>query len=129
MSLSHSLSFPPRMVAMKFLILAACVGIAVAYSTGAPKDACADLTPQHGPVKSQTSAAPYSLSPSTDKVRRGDTIKLTLRGNNASDKIKGFLIQARDGALPIGQFKVVDQLNSQLLDCDSKGVRGGDDFN
>lgn len=69
------------MAVMKFLFLAACIRIAVA---------CSNLTPQ--PVKSQKSAAPYSLSPSADMVRRGDTIKLTLRGNSASDKIKGFLI-------------------------------------
>lgn len=105
-----------------FVVFFACVGVALAYSTGAPADACDNLTPQHGPVKSQTSAAPYSLASSVQKVRSGDIVTITLSGNGSEDKIKGFLIQARDGKNALGHFKVVDQLNSQLLDCNAKGV-------
>ena len=108
---------------MKFLIvLSVCIGAALAYSTGAPKDACGNLTPQHGPVAPQTSAVPYTLTADVDKVKRGEVIKVTLRGNGADDKILGFLIQARDGKVPVGQFRVVDKLNSQLLDCAGQGV-------
>lgn len=104
------------------IVVAACLSVALAYSTGAPQDACANLTPQHGPVEPQKSAVPYTIT-AVDKATRGQTVKVTIRGNNADDKILGFLIQARDGQTPVGTFKVVDQLNSQLLSCGSKGVR------
>lgn len=109
-----------------FVVFFACVGVALASPNGAPAKACDNLTPQHGPVKSQTSAAPYSLTPSVQKVRSGEIVTITLSGNGNEDKIKGFLIQARDGQTPQGQFKVVDEMNSQLLDCNAKGVSSMD---
>lgn len=109
------------MAAMKYLVLiSAVVGVALAYSTGGPTEACGDLTPQHG-VDAQKSPVPYTLSTSSNRVSRGQKIQVTLRGNGATDKIKGFLIQARDGTTPLGQFRIIDQLNSQLLDCNAKG--------
>lgn len=120
------LFFLLRMAALKYFVVAfaACIGMALANSAGAPIDACQDLTPQHG-VDAQKSAYPYSLNAAANKVTRGKEITVTLRGNGPQDKIKGFLIQARDGTLPIGQFRVVDRTKSQLLQCSSQGVSEG----
>lgn len=100
----------------RLLLIPFCLAISVhAYSEGAPKGACPDLTPQHG-AKLQGSKPPYSLSGSPH-VRSGEKLSLTLGG----DDFKGFMIQARDGQnRPVGQFQVVDNAHSQTLDCKSK---------
>lgn len=102
------------------VVLTVCVGVTWANSAGAPLAACEKLTPQHGPVNPQTSPVPYALNVSS-KLRRGQTVNITLRGNGNEDKIKGFLIQARNGGQALGTFSPLDG-NSQLLDCD--GVKG-----
>ncbi|XP_020810699.1 defense protein l(2)34Fc [Drosophila serrata] len=97
----------------RFLVVAVCLAISVhAYSDGAPKTACADLTPQHG-AKLQTIKPPYSLS-GPAHVRSNEKLKLTLGG----DEFKGFIIQARDGQnRVVGKFQVVDAAHSQTLSC------------
>lgn len=111
------------MAALKiFVVLTACVGVALSYSTGAPSDACQNLTPQHGPVKPQKSAFPYTFILAKEEVAAGETIKVTIRGNGPDNKIAGFMIQARDGSLPIGQFKVIEPTKSQLLKCSYNAV-------
>ncbi|KAH8308285.1 defense protein l(2)34Fc [Drosophila kikkawai] len=97
----------------RLLVIAACLAISVhAYSDGAPKTACPDLTPQHG-AKLQTIKPPYSLS-GPSHVRSGEKLKLTLGG----DEFLGFMIQARDGQnRVVGQFQVVDADHSQTLSC------------
>ncbi|KAH8266774.1 hypothetical protein KR018_003011, partial [Drosophila ironensis] len=100
----------------RLLVIAACLAIgAQGYSDGAPKTACKDLTPQHG-AKLQTAKPPYSIS-GPAHVRNGETVKLTLGGDN----FLGFIIQARDGQnRVVGQFDVVDSVHSQTLDCSGK---------
>lgn len=114
----------PRMAALKFfIVISVCVGVALSYSTGAPKGACGNLTPQHGDVAPQKSAVPYNLAISANSVNPGQVLRITIQGK---DLFKGFLIQARDGRqVPIGRFRVVDQANSQLLECNSAGVSLG----
>ncbi|KAH8255829.1 hypothetical protein KR038_011453 [Drosophila bunnanda] len=97
----------------RLLVIVVCLAISVhAYSDGAPKVACPDLTPQHG-AKLQTIKPPYSLS-GPAHVRSGEKLKLTLGG----DEFKGFIIQARDGQnRVVGKFQVVDDAHSQTLTC------------
>ncbi|XP_030569822.1 defense protein l(2)34Fc [Drosophila novamexicana] len=97
----------------RLLLLAACLAVSVnAYSEGAPKAACRDLTPQHG-AELQTRKPPYSFS-GPSHVRGDQKLTLTLGG----DEFLGFMIQARDGQnRVVGQFKVVDTARSQTLDC------------
>lgn len=88
-----------------------------AYSAGAPRGACEDMTPQHH-VDGQTSPVPYQFILSKRSIRAGDTIQLTIKGKSASDKIKGLLVQARVGHSPVGMFSVPS--NSpyvQTVDC------------
>ncbi|EDW27397.1 GL21051 [Drosophila persimilis] len=100
----------------RFLVIAACLAISVhAYSDGAPKAACRDLTPQHG-AKLQTEKPPYRID-GPPHVQGGQKLELTLGG----DEFLGFMIQARDGQnRVVGQFKVVDSAHSQTLDCSGK---------
>lgn len=73
------------------------------YATGAPKEVCEDMLPQHG-APAQTKESPYTLTSNRKSVRGGETVTLTLAAKDQS-KFKGFLVQARnsDGA-PIGSF-------------------------
>ncbi|XP_017067938.1 defense protein l(2)34Fc [Drosophila eugracilis] len=100
----------------RLLVIAACLAISVhAYSEGAPKAACRDLTPQHG-AKLQTDKPPYSIT-GPPHVRGDQKLTLTLGG----DEFLGFMIQARDGQnRVVGQFQVVDPKHSQTLECSGK---------
>lgn len=89
---------------------------AYSYSAGAPDLACADMTPQHH-VDPQVSEAPYKLILSSDKLTADQTVDIKIQGNSAGDTIKGFMIQARIGDKPVGQFTVKSKKHSQLLDC------------
>lgn len=92
---------------VRVFLFVACVALpsAWAYSSGAPSGACVKMEPQHG-VDPQESPAPYTLLLSTSSIRAGDEVELELRGKGKGDLIKGFLVQARVGNEPIGQFKV-----------------------
>lgn len=110
------------MAALKYLILvSACVGVALAYSSGAPPKACAQLAPIHG-VDPQSSPVPYTITLGSDKVARGQAVKVTISGNGSNDKIQGFMFQARDGQVTVGEFRVIDRLNSQPTQCKSQAV-------
>ncbi|KAH8273975.1 hypothetical protein KR044_006819 [Drosophila immigrans] len=102
----------------RLVLIAVCLAASAnAYSDGAPKVACGDLTPQHG-AQLQTDKPPYSIS-GLSHVRSGEKLTLTLGG----DEFLGFLIQARDGQnRVVGQFKVVDAQHSQTLDCSGPQV-------
>ncbi|EDW03631.1 GH10402 [Drosophila grimshawi] len=96
----------------RLLLIAACLAVSVnAYSEGAPKAACRDLTPQHG-AELQTSKPPYSFS-GPSHVRGDQQLTLTLGGA----EFLGFLIQARDG-----QNRVVGQFQDSLTHL--KAVKG-----
>lgn len=86
------------------LAVASCLAAVQAYSKGAPVDVCEDMTPKH-PVPPQKTRMPYSVRVNKDKVRSGETVKITLNGQ---DSFKGFLVQVRQGGknLPIGKFVV-----------------------
>lgn len=89
------------------------------YSSGAPPVACVNMTPQHG-VPPQKSKAPYKLLLSTEQVSKGGEVELELKGDAADKTIKGFLVQARVGDQPVGQFKVADDDKyAQAIDCGS----------
>lgn len=87
------------------------------YSSGAPSAACGNMTPQHG-VPPQKSKAPYKLLLSTQQVTKGGEIELELKGDSADKTIKGFLVQARVGDQPVGQFKISDDDKyAQAVNC------------
>lgn len=88
------------------LVALLAVPAAWGYSSGAPADVCGDMTPKHH-VDPQSSASPYSVRVSNAQIRSGEAVTVDVAGNSPSDTIKGFFIQARDGAnTPIGSFQV-----------------------
>lgn len=111
---------------MKFFLALLLVGIPAisAFSAGAPAGQCKDMYPQHK-VDAQKSAAPYDIILSKKSARSGETIKITIKGKNAENVIKGLLVQARVGETPIGSFDASPSANYiQTLDCGtSKKVR------
>lgn len=110
------------MLSRLFVTLAAIAVIpaVLSYSAGAPQDACENMTPQHH-VEPQRSAPPYVLEVSKDTIRAGDTVELTLRGQKNSNTFKGFMVQARVGNEPVGQFQIApDYKYAQTLSCGSK---------
>lgn len=88
-----------------------------AYSSGAPAGACFDMVPQHH-VDPQSSDAPYNVLVAASKVRAGDFVDVRIQGKTSKDTIKGFMVQARVGETPVGQFQVKpnDQY-VQTVDC------------
>lgn len=87
------------------------------YSSGAPPAACGNMTPQHG-VPPQKSKAPYKLLLSSKQVSKGGEVELELKGDSADKTLKGFLVQARVGDQPVGQFKIADDDKyAQAVNC------------
>lgn len=100
-----------------FTICLIALPLAWSYSSGAPPGACGNMTPQHG-VPPQRSQAPYKLRLSSDSVAKGGEVALELVGNGQDNLIKGFLVQARVGDQPVGQFKIAsDDKYAQTLSC------------
>lgn len=103
-------------------LLALCVLVTVAPNTwafrnGAPAGACESLFPQHG-VASKTSAAPYQLTLDRKCIPSGGSALISIQGNTAQDKFKGFIMQARIGDTPIGQFELdPSRKTAQTLNC------------
>ncbi|CAD5121565.1 DgyrCDS10064 [Dimorphilus gyrociliatus] len=86
---------------MKFLGLLLLITYVSAFPSGAPEEACEDLTPLHL-VSPQTSPFPYTVEVTKD----GDNYKVTLSATG-DDVFRGFLMQARRGTdrTPIGKFE------------------------
>lgn len=122
-----------RNMALLMLLAANCllVSVVLGYETGAPRDSCSDMTPQHG-NNTGGSEAQYRLTVSSDEVRAGDEVTVRLESVPLEENIfLGFLIQARSiddkdqlGQEAIGEF-VLNEENqrfAQLLDC-QKGLK------
>ncbi|KAJ9600231.1 hypothetical protein L9F63_009478, partial [Diploptera punctata] len=90
------------------------------FKTGAPESVCEDMEPQHH-SKPQTSPSPYSIKVSQNTIKAGETVTVTLEGNeNSGIQFKGFFVQARVGNTPIGKFDEGTEI--KLVDCgNSKG--------
>ncbi|XP_073987340.1 reeler domain-containing lethal (2) 34Fc [Rhodnius prolixus] len=105
---------------MRRLLLAAgclCLAHIVAgYGSGAPTEACGDLTPQH-PAKPKTTRSPYMIHVSKTRIRSNESVDVTLKPIK-DDTFQGFLIQARVGATPVGKFSIPNNNGDvKLLNC------------
>lgn len=94
-----------------------------AYSAGAPSAECSTMMPRHH-VDAQKGAAPYDVILAKNKIRSGETVKVTIKGKKNDQTFKGLIVQARVGNTPIGAFDVSPSNQYiQLLDCgSSRGV-------
>lgn len=97
-----------------------------AHGTGAPRDACSGMVPQHGNYTSGKSA-PYKLTVSSGEVQGGSELTVRLEAVPLEENyFLGFMIQARSlddedqlGQTAIGEFVLNDEnsLSAKLLDC------------
>ncbi|XP_058446837.1 putative defense protein Hdd11 [Malaya genurostris] len=106
-----------RFVYALMAVVAVCTVPALSFSAGAPTGACGDLIPQHH-TDPQKTPAPYTIQLNKNKVKSGEGMTVTVKGNTAKDTIKGLLCQARSGETPVGSFDVPPNNNFiQTLDC------------
>lgn len=78
---------------------------------GAPTAACETLTPRHG-ADPQTSAAPYIINVSANKIEKGGSLEVNIFSDPSGIVFKGFILQARSDPHAynlIGQFSTNDQ--------------------
>ena len=104
-----------------FIFLISYISLSYGYPNGAPVSSCASLTPGHKtgggePIASQPdSSFPYNLESVAMKGNShgsGESIAITLSSN-----FQGFLIEARQGDSPIGEFDISGDENIQTINC------------
>ncbi|XP_051737663.1 putative ferric-chelate reductase 1 isoform X1 [Ctenopharyngodon idella] len=106
------------------LLLTVCLETVICYSNGKVKEACGDMTPQHG-YDPSTKDPPFTITADKSQFSPEDEIKVTLSMASSETKqyFKGFLIEARNaGNLNeiVGSFKLINSDISQLLQCGNK---------
>ena len=94
--------------------------LARAYSDGAPKEACSDMTPKHG-VSAQVGAshAHLVIVKGQHFFGPGERLDIRLLVPEPYPSFKGFLIQAKnsDGKI-VGHFDASRDPHAKILDCD-----------
>ncbi|CAH1388792.1 unnamed protein product [Nezara viridula] len=86
-----------------------------AFPTGVPPSVCESMMPGHG-VPPQTSPSPYDIIIEKTNLQRGQSTKITIKGQKDAT-FRGIFVQARgDKDTPIGRFTVSDN-DGKLLDC------------
>lgn len=106
-----------EMTAVRFILSIALFYLGVlhvtGFSTGAPKEVCDDLTPQHN-TEAQTKTFPYKIKPSANRIKPSEKVNVTITGNGR-ETFKGFIIQARVGDTAFGTFQ--EHPEAKLIDC------------
>lgn len=75
------------------VLLFVAVTAVYALPDGAPSGSCSEMLPKHPPFVAQTSVLPYTLEVSKKQIRSSDSVEVTIKGNTASDTIKGLFVQ------------------------------------
>ncbi|KAK5646270.1 hypothetical protein RI129_004734 [Pyrocoelia pectoralis] len=89
------------------------------YSTGAPKEACPDMKPQHPFDPQSANEFPYNVTVSKTNVNQGGKVLITISGWKVKH-FKGFLVQVRDNKDAVGSFSIPPSYGlAQTLDCGS----------
>uniref|UniRef100_T1JGZ2 Ferric-chelate reductase 1 n=1 Tax=Strigamia maritima TaxID=126957 RepID=T1JGZ2_STRMM len=105
------------------LVLVGLIPSVLGYGSGAPVRICPDMTPRHH-TDPQTSSSPYTISVQGHEINPGQSLKISLRGNEEGRVFKGFFVQVRtlDGNDTIGSFD--EGAVWQTLDCFDKSKSG-----
>lgn len=105
-----------RMSRLVLLTLAAiaCLDVVYGYGSGAPNGSCVDMVPQHH-TPPQTSVMPYTVVPLKKTISPGEKLSLLITPTSAVKEFKGFLVQARVGDTPVGQFTPSNSV--KVIDC------------
>lgn len=109
-----------RVVLLTLAVLA-CLDATHGYGSGAPKDACDDMVPQHHVAGQDKSTFPYTVTADKKTVRPGETVTLTILPSAKQSAVKdfqGFLVQARVGNTPVGKFQPQTGV-TKVIDCGS----------
>lgn len=88
-----------------------------AFSSGAGTSACESITPSHPPHEPQISMAPIILTLSTQNLRQGETMTLTIEAQE-DFAFRGFMIQARtlaENSQVVGRF--LERDNMRTVSC------------
>lgn len=98
------------------MVLCCSLGLAYGYGSGAPPEVCDDMTPKH-PAKPQPSNTyPYLIRVEKNRVKPGESTKVTIEGKKG-ESFQGFLLEARVGSIPTGQFS--SHPEAKTIDCGS----------
>lgn len=105
-------------------IMALTIPEAFGYSAGAPVDVCGDMTPKH-PAQPQPSKLPYVVKVDKSKVKKGESVAITISGTKGHENFLGFLVQVRNAAgTPVGTFNIRgDDKLSKAIDCSQPQVK------
>jgi hypothetical protein len=76
------------------ILLIATAASVLAYPTGAPDIACNTMFPDHGGAP-ETSPAPVRITLSSNRVRPGQTITITIESTTGGFQFRGFMLQTR----------------------------------
>jgi hypothetical protein len=80
------------------------------FSSGAGTSSCSTLTPSHDGNQPQTSEVPVTFNLSTQNLRQGETMTITIEANEFFS-FRGFMIQARtleDDSQVVGSFEFIE---------------------
>ncbi|XP_063223976.1 putative defense protein 3 [Bacillus rossius redtenbacheri] len=104
------------MVRMILVAAVALLGAVAAFKSGAPdsEQVCRTMVPEHMAEIQPLSSFPYKVTVDPTSIRPGQSVTLKISGSD-DNPIRGFLVQARVGGTPIGQFEAGPQV--QAIDC------------
>ncbi|CAB3231258.1 unnamed protein product [Arctia plantaginis] len=104
-----------------YVVIAVSLACAHGYSSGAPESVCQDMVPKH-PVPPQSTPPPYTITTSTKTVKAGTPMEVVITGKKTTDKMRGLLLQAREGTKIVGKFTLAPNDSfAQLLNCGEPG--------
>jgi len=97
------------------IVLFALVAQVLSYPNGPSNLACVTMTPNHGGAAAQTTTSPYQVTVSSQSVKAGETLTVTIGGS----AFKGFFMQARTNEEDyqiVGEFLSAD-IDFNLRNC------------
>lgn len=84
------------------------------FSSGAGLSACETMTPNHGLNQPQISLSPVTITLSTQNVRQGEFLTVTLEGQDGFE-FRGFMIQLRtltEELNVVGRFEIKEGMRT-----------------
>ncbi|KZS13190.1 putative Secreted protein [Daphnia magna] len=106
-------------VVLAFLLASVSIDRIDGAPDGAPLEACATMTPNHGVNPQLINSSPFKTEiPSGEYAIMDNTLNLELRSKNDVTTYKGFLVMAfdkNDATKPIGTFKLPS--DGKVIDC------------
>lgn len=111
------------LIFITLIALIAAVPNVLSNGDGAPKEACNDMTPQHGPSPQSNNKSPYTVSWKSGE--NPGTFDVTITSKSTRFPVKGFLLKALDASEhTVGTWKIdAGETTYQTLSCTDDGVQ------